>query len=298
MTLSSLRRTVSLLNGTAPTDPFPRKYTVETTNSEEIVSGGWKDSCSLLVMPGGRDSPYVDRLRGIGNRVIRDFVRNGGSYLGICAGGYYATSFVEFAKGNPLLEVIGIRELSFFPGMAQGPSFPGFDYETNAGARAATIKLTGAGVELMQKYGTHGSKEDFECLDVHYNGGCHFIPLSGENLAAVNHSRALDQSGEVPKPIPPSESEFESLATYTEKVDSRNGGSGASAAEDNMSAIVACKLGQGKAVLSGVHFEASADLLGACYNGDTHIASLQPLIRASDSHREILFNCLLKYLLS
>ena len=289
MTLNSLRRAVSLLSGAAAVNPRAYEYAVETTDSEEIVQGGWKDSCRLLVMPGGRDSPYVDRLQGVGNRAIRNFVRNGGSYLGICAGGYYGTSFVEFAKGDPLLEVIGSRELAFFPGMAQGPSFPGFHYQTNAGARGANIKLTGAGVELLQKH----SSEGFEHLDVHFNGGCHFIPPSGENLAAaVNSDEASTR-------VTPSESDFQPLATYTELPREINNScsDGASAADDPL-AIVACSLGRGKVILSGVHFEASADLLAACHNGDTYIASLLPLIRASDARREVLFNCVLKYLLN
>ena len=278
---------MSLISAAAVKPPY--EYTVDTTDSEEIDRGGWRDSCRLLVMPGGRDSPYVERLQGVGNRMIKDFVRNGGSYLGICAGGYYGTSFVEFAKGDPFLEVTGTRELAFFPGMARGPTFPGFDYKSTAGAKGANIELTVAGAELLQKY---SSEVGFERLDAYFNGGCHFIPPSEAN--------SQSDEAEHSTPTQPSESVFQPLATYSELHVPRAvtfDSDGASAMADAL-AIVACSLGQGKVVLSGVHFEASADLLADCYNGDAHIASLLPLIRASDAHRETLFNCILKYLLS
>ena len=39
------------------------------------------------------------------------------------------------------LEVCGDRELAFFPGIARGSAFPGFDYETEAGAVAAALRF-------------------------------------------------------------------------------------------------------------------------------------------------------------
>ena len=33
----------------------------------------------------------------------------------------------------------GERELAFFPGVARGSAYPGFDYETEAGAVAAAL---------------------------------------------------------------------------------------------------------------------------------------------------------------
>lgn len=53
-----------------------------------------------------------------------DFVHSGGSYLGLCAGAYFGCSRVVFEPGTPL-EVVGDRELAFFPGIARGAAFPG-----------------------------------------------------------------------------------------------------------------------------------------------------------------------------
>lgn len=83
---------------------------------------------------------YCRSLNGNGNRRIDQYVRRGGSYLGLCAGGYYGTSKCEFEVGNKVLEVVGSRELAFFPGTCRGCAFKGFVYHSEAGAKAVQMK--------------------------------------------------------------------------------------------------------------------------------------------------------------
>jgi glutamine amidotransferase-like uncharacterized protein len=52
------------------------------------------------------------------------FVQAGGSYLGLCAGAYYACAAIEFEPGSAL-QVTGLRELHFLHGVAKGAAFPG-----------------------------------------------------------------------------------------------------------------------------------------------------------------------------
>lgn len=80
-------------------------------------------------------------LNGDGNRKITDYVRRGGAYLGLCAGGYYASKRCEFEVGNPPLEVIGSRELGFYPGTCRGAAYKGFEYHGEGGARAVRLQL-------------------------------------------------------------------------------------------------------------------------------------------------------------
>lgn len=122
----------------------------------EIIDG-YLEQFSIFIMPGGRDRPYHTALRGPGNAEIRKFVENGGLYLGICAGAYYASAQVEFDKGFPL-EVCEERELQFFKGKAIGPAFGKgtFEYSSEKGARLAQIE-TGMGI-----------------FSIYYNGGCLF----------------------------------------------------------------------------------------------------------------------------
>ncbi|GIL70073.1 hypothetical protein Vretifemale_911 [Volvox reticuliferus] len=95
--------------------------------TSEMLEGSWRSRCLLFVMPGGADLPYCKHLNGHGNSLLRGYVAGGGSYLGICAGAYYACRRVEFDPGGSL-EVVGDRELGFFPGTARGPAYPGKDF--------------------------------------------------------------------------------------------------------------------------------------------------------------------------
>ncbi|CRX39120.1 BPL-N domain-containing protein [Estrella lausannensis] len=116
----------------------------------------------LLIMPGGRDLPYVEHLSGeaVGN--IREWVEEGGAYFGICAGAYFGSSFVRFEEGTSL-EIQGERELKLFPGEAVGPAFGSgvFRYNTEAGVRAAAVSVSLGSLE----------RESLRC---YFNGGCTF----------------------------------------------------------------------------------------------------------------------------
>lgn len=74
----------------------------------------------LLCIGGGFDLGYVQTLGEEGCDAIKRFVCSGGSYLGICAGAYFACDKVVFDPDGPL-EVIGERKLKFFPRNSIGP---------------------------------------------------------------------------------------------------------------------------------------------------------------------------------
>ena len=310
-----------IINGAAP---IISSIPVETTTAEEIISTNLSNHCSLLIMPGGRDLPYVKKLQGKGNRNISDFVRNGGSYLGICAGAYYGCSLVQFAQGDPLLEVVGPRELAFFPGVSQGPVFAGFDYASSAGAKAADIELTQAGSEMLDLYdrgeNATTSKSDAlsnhdvtstsstsrknpngasTCtpLQIYCNGGCHFID---DSLSEDTTSSPLTTPTSLANGTPPI---YKVLATYAASNEqfstfvSPQEGPGA-VMEEPLSAIIAGCYSKGRVILSGVHFEASAELLKKHYEDDPYIEVLQPHIASSDPGREKLLSACIKYLLN
>jgi biotin--protein ligase len=170
-------------------------------------------------MPGGADRPYLERLGGKGNANIREFVNNGGNFLGICAGAYYSADRIEFAKGDVDLEVTGKRELKFFPGLVEGPTYSGFDHRNTdnvSGMRAATIHWT--------HDTTFANDKDFVLF---YNGGGHFVDAEQFSNVTI-------------------------LARYAAELPNR---------PNSPAAIVECKVGTGKAVLSGPHFEWFAESL-------------------------------------
>ena len=190
-------------------------YAIISIEGHAIIKEPWTGTCALLVFPGGADLGYCRTLNGEGNRKISQYVERGGSYLGFCAGAYYGSKRCEFEEGNKQLEVVGDRELSFYPGPCRGLAFPGFIYHSEAGAKAVELKvsktafLKGTLPDMFRSY---------------YNGGGVF----------VDAPKYKDRGVEI-------------LASYTQelKVDSGEGAA----------AVVYCKVGEGAAILSSPHPE-------------------------------------------
>lgn len=135
-------------------------FAVSTITAAALLAEPWPPTCALLVVPGGADLPYCAALDGAGNRRIAQYVRGGGAYLGLCAGGYYGAARVEFERGDRRLAVVGRRELAFFPGTCRGAAWKGFEYASEAGARAAAMRVEGA------------DDDGFAC---YFNGGGVFV---------------------------------------------------------------------------------------------------------------------------
>ena len=190
-------------------------YAVIPVDSDAIIKEPWTPSCALFVVPGGADLPYCRSLNGEGNRRIRQFVERGGAYLGLCAGAYYGSKRCEFEVGNKTLEVVGERELAFYPGTCRGLAFPGFVYHSEAGARAVELKVNKASL-------TAGSVPDL--FRSYYNGGGVF----------VDAPKYKDQGVEV-------------LASFTEKLKVDSG--------EGSAAVIYCKIGEGAAILTSPHPE-------------------------------------------
>ena len=130
---------------------------VQTINHEKLLLEDWETNAHLLIFPGGQDIPYDRKLKGRGTDKIQNFVKQGGSFLGICAGAYFASKEVVFEKNTPL-EVHEQRDLQFFPGKAIGTLYLSkpFAYQSHQGAHASRILC-----------------EDNE-IYLYYNGGCAF----------------------------------------------------------------------------------------------------------------------------
>ncbi len=70
----------------------------------------------VLCIPGGDMYQYSQDISSVGKEAIRDFVRNGGGYIGICGGSYFAGEEVYW-QGNQL----DMTPLCLFEGSARGP---------------------------------------------------------------------------------------------------------------------------------------------------------------------------------
>lgn len=193
-------------------------YAVTPLTENVLLKEPWPQTCALLVFPGGGDLGYCRVLNGDGNKRIADYVRRGGAYMGLCAGGYYGSARCEFEVGSDDkgMEVIGKRELAFFPGTCRGGAFKGFQYHSENGARAVPLKVHRDVFD--QAAGAPAQATSY------YNGGGVFVDAASFKSKGV-----------------------EVLASYEGKIDVDGG--------DGHAAAVYCKVSEGAAILFGPHPE-------------------------------------------
>lgn len=217
------------------------KYEIVFVDRHHLAVADWIEETVLLVFPGGRDVPYHQALQGAANSHIQQFVLQGGKYLGICAGSYYGSAFVEFEKGNPL-QVCEARELKFFPGIASGPAYGAgeFNYGSEQGARLACLSW---------------QKSSEQKMAVYYNGGCSFVDAESHPDVTV-------------------------IARYDD-------------IKDSPAAIIACSVGKGIALLSGVHPEYTGQHLPA---NDPFLATIVPELKEREQERRGLFQHMVEWL--
>ncbi len=98
-------------------------YKYKSVSSAEIKSGSFAMDTQLLIMPGGESITYLKTLQDLGAKNIRNFVDKGGSFAGICAGAYYATSYRKGGVATGKYG-IGLLEGTAYDGTRSGE--PGF----------------------------------------------------------------------------------------------------------------------------------------------------------------------------
>lgn len=204
-TPGSVKHTVETLR-----DFLEPYYAVSTVSAKVLELEPWLGKTSALVFPGGADLPYVKECKPIIPK-IRQFIYSGGVFIGFCAGGYFGTSRVEFAQGDPTMEVTGRRDLAFFPGIGRGPAFKGFQYNSEVGAKATKL-ITCDGEEVYN----------------YFNGGAVFVDADIKSNVEV-------------------------LAHYTQQTDVPY--SDVNDPNVKPAAVVLCKAGKGKILLTGTHPE-------------------------------------------
>ncbi len=119
----------------------------------------------MLIMPGGHERFYQKALEPEGNEMIINFVLNGGVYLGVCGGAYYACQKIDFTdkEGKKIQEE---RSLGFFPGTGIGsiPEYAAGQYYDDDPITASVVDISWTGMSL----GMDNIKRHY------YHGGCYF----------------------------------------------------------------------------------------------------------------------------
>ncbi|PJF20465.1 MAG: biotin--protein ligase, partial [Phototrophicales bacterium] len=142
----------------------------------DIIQNGIPNHIDLFIMPGGADRPYAQKLNGIGNKHIREYVEAGGTYLGICAGAYYGCTHIEFQKGTSSA-ICEDRELKFFDGTGTGCLTDIAPHPYDQTLQSACITPIGVRGEEIQTL---------------YWGGCTFHTPITSDTKVVAHYNKLD----------------------------------------------------------------------------------------------------------
>lgn len=178
--------------------------------------------------------------------------------MGFCAGGYYGAARCEFEIGHPDrgMEVIGGRELAFFPGTCRGGAFKGFKYASESGAKAVKV-------QVMEKAFKGAAGEGLEDFETYFNGGGVF----------VDAGKMGEQGVEV-------------LASFADELDVDGG--------EGKAAVVYCKVGSGGVILTGPHPEFAAVNLEPHPDVEGYDKLIEALARDDDKRTSFLKACLTK----
>jgi len=101
--------------------------TYVNVSGHDIIDG-CLDNFDILYWPGGHYPAYWEEMGLEGKSAVQEFVSNGGGYMGICAGAYYACDYIVWMDDDafppPDYKVDGDEfNLDLFEGVAWGPIF-------------------------------------------------------------------------------------------------------------------------------------------------------------------------------
>lgn len=154
---------VSMLEGGLRSYFEPRGCSVGFADAAGIIKDNvLNDTVLAFFMPGGAGTPFRRKLAVLGNDKIREYVKNGGMYYGICAGAYYACTQNVFEKDIPELSIVSACGLDLVEGRAVGTLYKELGirpYAKNAASSAA--------VDVIWQ-------KDEARHTVHYHGGPYF----------------------------------------------------------------------------------------------------------------------------
>lgn len=107
---------------------FSDFFDIKSIDANGLKLSPWESSCSCFVLPGGSDLFYVRDFTDHVLDRLRNWVSNGGIYIGICAGAYFASSSIEFEKNRQGYEICQQRNLGLIDVKAIGSITSDFDY--------------------------------------------------------------------------------------------------------------------------------------------------------------------------
>ncbi|QDU16845.1 hypothetical protein CA11_46810 [Gimesia maris] len=134
---------------------IPENGFQSTIISPEEIQDGQLKNFDVVIMPGGSGSGQAKALKPEGRAAVRTFVKNGGGYVGICAGAYLASSHYSWS-----LDIINARVWD--------------RAHWKRGKSNVTIQLTPAGSEVLGK-----TKSKY---NIYYSNGPLLVPDNQPDL--------------------------------------------------------------------------------------------------------------------
>ncbi|MEM1222862.1 MAG: BPL-N domain-containing protein [Verrucomicrobiota bacterium] len=98
-------------------------YTWEYIDADDVNNNNLSDYYKLIFFPGGWAGGYNEYINQTGYQNIRDFISNGGSYMGMCAGSFFVCDLVYWRENYSEFETpqnIYDYPLDVWPGIADG----------------------------------------------------------------------------------------------------------------------------------------------------------------------------------
>ncbi|OQY30057.1 MAG: hypothetical protein B6244_02010 [Candidatus Cloacimonetes bacterium 4572_55] len=129
-----------------------KDITHEAIDADDINLHDLREYYDAIYFPGGYAYDFKISINGVGRRHIRDLVNDGGAYIGICAGAYYASDQVDWEG------VVYNYPLNLFQGTAVGAidsiePWSGYDMTTVWMNQDNPINQYEPPVEIMLYYG-------------------------------------------------------------------------------------------------------------------------------------------------
>ncbi len=118
-----------------------------------------------MIFPGGSARTQFRDLGADGRQAVRRFVRDGGGYVGLCAGAFSATS--NYGSGMSLINAAPVTGSIDVPGVGQVSA-------AARGAGTVRIELIDAGKRVFVGFP--------DLMDIRYSGGPIFSPAGNEDL--------------------------------------------------------------------------------------------------------------------
>ena len=119
----------------------------------------------VLIFPGGRAHKQADALGENARRAVKDFIRSGGGYVGICAGGFLASAQYDWSLGLVNTRILtGDQEM---PGV-------GIRSMADRGPGTVQIELTAEGQSI---FGDRSAP-----IDISFSGGPIFLGPKRDDL--------------------------------------------------------------------------------------------------------------------